>query len=89
LRDEVRSYKVILDGTEVGRIKSREIFEADISPGEHVLRLRIDWTGSPEIVFDVADGEVVEFSCGPKGSPVSVLLRMFGRSNWVSLERTS
>ena len=62
--DRLRSYEVLLDGNLVGRINAGEVFEYDISPGEHGLQLKIDWCGSPTLDFAIEDGEVIDFECG-------------------------
>ena len=58
--DRLRSYRVIVDGNDVGRIRAGEAWEYDVSPGHHTIRLRIDWTGSPSLAIQFSPGEVVE-----------------------------
>jgi hypothetical protein len=87
--DEWRTYRVVLDGRLVGRIASREIFEIDTEPGRHVLELRIDWTGSRAIAFDLAATEVAEFECYPSGNLLTRIPRLFGRHGWIVLKRAN
>lgn len=67
-RDLIRSYKIVLDGEVVGKIKQKREATIDVAPGEHTLRMKIDWTGSPEIPFTISAGETLEFVCRPAGT---------------------
>jgi hypothetical protein len=46
-------YKVVIDGEEVGRIGDGDELDIPVSPGEHSLRLKIDWTGSKQLEFSL------------------------------------
>jgi len=41
-RDLVRSYRVLLDGGEVSRIKRGQTFEFNVMPGPHTIQLALD-----------------------------------------------
>lgn len=68
-RDIFRSYKVIIDGQEAGRIKRGQRLEFPLTPGRHVIFLRIDWCSSPRLELDVQPGQTVRLVCAPGGSP--------------------
>lgn len=87
--DRARAYKVLIDGGEVGRIAAGEEQDHALAPGEHTLRVVIDWTGSPSITFSVADEESIAFTCQPSsGLAIVKILRSFvQRDSWVVLER--
>lgn len=57
------TFDVNLDGTRVGSIELHESLERAIGPGRHTLRIHKGRYSSPELAFDVADGDVAEFRC--------------------------
>lgn len=85
-RDLMRSYVVVLDGKQVGRVGKGEEVTVAIAPGRHVVRARIDWTGSPEIEFTVEAGGRAAFCVGAAGGPFR-LDQMFSRGRYLTLER--
>ena len=70
-RDLLRAYKVEIDGTVVGKIRRGETMRHDLSPGRHVVRLKIDWCASREVALDGAADE--RLICGPGGGPFAAL----------------
>lgn len=56
-------FEVSVDGITLGSIENHDTFEAQIDPGRHVLRLDKGRYASRNFMFDVADGEVVDFIC--------------------------
>jgi hypothetical protein len=67
-RDRLRSYRVILDGTQVAKIKRGQAIELPVAAGRHDLLLEIDWCSSPTVIVDAQPGEVIRFSCAPANS---------------------
>ena len=61
--DLFRSYKILLNDREVGRVKNGKVFEFDVQPGAHCLQLQIDWCFSNPVKFECQD-ELIEFECG-------------------------
>ena len=59
--DRLRAYKVIVDGKTAGEIRNGETKEFPISRGQHDLLLKVDWCGSKNIQFTVADGDALTF----------------------------
>ena len=45
--DLIRTYRVVIDDVEVGKLRPMRPFRCDLAPGEHTLQIRIDSTGSP------------------------------------------
>jgi hypothetical protein len=60
---EWRSYKVMVDGSVVSRIKQGQTIEVSVSPGRHHLRLKVDWAGSPELAVETGAGQRADFVC--------------------------
>jgi hypothetical protein len=87
-RDWLRSYTVILDGLELGRVKRGQRIETAVSPGSHVATLKIDWCSSPPLTFFVSPGEIAILSCRPGGSLLSSPWQMvFARGRYVAIDR--
>lgn len=61
--DRLRSYRVELDGKIIDQIKDGEFKSFDVGPGKHSLRLKIDWARSNKVVFEMEEGEDVDFVC--------------------------
>ena len=75
--DRVRDYVVILDGREIGRIADGENKTFAVPPGEHELRLKIDWCGSNTAKFKLNAGEQVAFDCGSSLRGPKLFLSLF------------
>ncbi|MGD0255858.1 MAG: DUF4190 domain-containing protein [Acidimicrobiales bacterium] len=93
-RDRYRSYKVLVDGAEVGTVRNGETTDFGISAGHHEVRIKLDWAGSNLLSLDVGVGEVAHLECEPGGSAITALfdtvvaLCTKGRS-WIKLRRVS
>lgn len=57
--DQLRAYRVIVDGQESGRTSNGETKALPVAAGPHVVQLRIDWSGSKPLKVDVAQGSAV------------------------------
>ena len=66
-RDKLRAYKIVVDGVAVGSVANGEAADVAMEPGRHTLRFQIDWAASPTIEFDLDDGHIVTYRCGPNG----------------------
>jgi hypothetical protein len=85
-RDRWRRYRVLIDGELAGLIGHGETEEFDVSPGQHVVQLKVDWCGSPPLSLDDVGTEGVELTCGPDYSPWFPLWRaIFRPGHWISL----
>jgi len=52
-----RSYKVFIDGKEVGKLDNGGSEEFLIEPGLHKVQCKINWCSSPELELEVKEGE--------------------------------
>ncbi|GMU84613.1 MAG: hypothetical protein AMXMBFR47_44820 [Planctomycetota bacterium] len=59
-----RKFRVILDGSEIGRIKRGTTETYEVAPGEHELVVKIDWVSAEPVTFRCEPGEHVRFVCG-------------------------
>jgi hypothetical protein len=64
-RDRYRSYRIVLDGNVVGKVRAGAEAVLPVEPGPHSLVLRIDSTGSSIEFFNVLPGQTVTFTCYP------------------------
>ena len=87
-KDRLRRYTVILDGTEVGKLRNGEAIELAVAPGLHHLLIKIEFVGSDPIQFAVASGEEAHFVCRATASNIiEMILSLAGNRPWVRLER--
>jgi hypothetical protein len=68
-----RSYRVVLDGTTVARVKHGKSARIDVAAGHHELHLAIDWTRSPPVELDLREGEEALVRCWARANPFTVL----------------
>lgn len=68
LTDHLRSYKVVLDGSVVSRLRPGESCTLDVSPGTHELFLKIDWGRSKKVNVNLESGQTTQFLCAPRGN---------------------
>lgn len=55
----LRDAAILIDDKKVGVVGNGKTFEAELSPGRHVLRARMDWIRSPPINIEaLADSDV-------------------------------
>ena len=88
--DRVRAYKVMLDGQQVGEIRNGETKSFPVPAGAHALHLKIDWTTSQPVTFDVAPGDTIRFACSPKGNALSAMVfALLTPKKYLKLERES
>src|ERR1700681_1786652 len=92
---KARTWQVVIDGGIVGSISNQQTVELPVEPGRHTLRVRsMENLLSPEVSFEVTDGQVVGFSCHPRSlTPliftrwtVWLLATMVKNDLWISLK---
>lgn len=80
--DRYRSFIIILDNQNVGKVKNADTFALPIEPGKHTLYLRIDWCRSAVIEFSVEGSEEIKFTCGPARVGWKILLSLLYATIW-------
>jgi hypothetical protein len=73
--NSARSYRVLIDGEAVTRVKYGKTVSVAAAPGRHELQLAVDWARSPKLQLDLADGQELRIRCGPYGNPLMSLFR--------------
>lgn len=83
----IRSYRVILDGKTVGRVKSGESLTLTTTPGKHELHFAIDWCRSRREVFGLDEEAAVYARCWPRANPLtSLFFGTFGRARYIGIK---
>jgi hypothetical protein len=72
-QDRLRSYQVLVDGLEVGKVKHGGTWRMDMPIGAHTVQLKIDWKRSPSVAIDVQPGATVALECGHVGGVVEAI----------------
>jgi hypothetical protein len=89
--DQLRDYRVVCDGVELGRISAGTSREFAISPGTHRLVLKIDWCTSNELAFSIGIEQLLRFSCGSNLRGLRLLLAFYyatlGRTRYLWLRQ--
>ena len=85
-RDRFRRYELLLDGQAAGPVKNGEVIELLVAPGQHVLKVKIDWKGSDEKRFTIEANQTAEFRCAPAGPASAGLTDVSSKDRpWVDL----
>lgn len=59
--DRARAYSIILDSQKIGELHNGEKKEFSIKSGLHKIAMKIDWCGSKEMIFTVAENQTLLF----------------------------
>lgn len=57
--DRFRSYRVLLDGEDLGKLRVGGVLHAEVSDGPHVIEAQIDWCSSEPFEFDAVGDQVI------------------------------
>jgi hypothetical protein len=87
-RDRLRSYRLIMDGVQMGTLSRGSSLRYEVAPGQHHICLRVDWCRSRVLKFDVQPGETVSFICAASaGSWRALYDASLGWRRYISLNR--
>ena len=84
--DRFRAYNVAVDGQVIGHIRRGEEKVFEVTPGQHQVQLRIDWTRSKPLQIETHSGEEVRLSCRPRNPLLALYWITFGWRRYVILE---
>jgi hypothetical protein len=91
-QDRMRSYRVYVDGVEVAQVANGAEVQTAITPGEHVVQLKIDWCRSKSLNVNVRPGESLTLECGPNSTPLLALVfitLLHGQYLWLRQSETA
>ena len=87
--DRVRDYRVLLDGSEIGRIANGETESFEIVPGQHRLAIKVDWCATDAINFLAVQDQITTFNCGSNLRGANLIFALyyvlFARSKYLWL----
>lgn len=86
VRDELRRYTVLIDGSKVGRVGSGQVVLFEIPAGVHQVKLRIDWCSSREVQVEVHPGETATLAASARPIGRNPLQGVFKPSQYIILE---
>jgi len=86
-QDREYPYRVLIDGRQRAEVGDDATVQIGLTPGEHLVRLRVKWCGSPDLPFTIAPGEIVRMQCRPNVRPLLALLYItLWRNDYIALE---
>ena len=89
MRDRLRPYKVMIDGERSGTVADDHSEDFAVAPGEHIVQLRLDWTGSRTVQVNVGSEETIILTATAHKSTKSSLGDFFHslthREDWIEL----
>ncbi len=65
--NRARGIKIVLNGKDLGKIANGQTRETELPAGEYTLKAKIDWCGSNDFRFHVADGDTKEVTLASFG----------------------
>ena len=86
--DRLRSYKIFVNGAQVGTIPVNDEFDVQVPAGRMTVEARIDWTRSAPLEIDAAEGQTVELEVANDWSPMLAIWAVtFGAYSYLTLRR--
>lgn len=82
--DRWRSYWIDIDGRPVGKIRLGQRLVIPVTAGRHIVRARINWTGSPKVLVDLPGGGEVVLNVHNAGTPLNTP-QVLSRDKWLAL----
>jgi hypothetical protein len=65
--DRGRAYEIIVDGEPTGSVRPGRELSLALQPGQHVVRARLDWTGSADVPVHLGPGATVRLVVRSRG----------------------
>lgn len=84
-RDSLRRYAVVVDGLKAARLGPHEMLDLVIAPGQHWVRLRVDWSGSRKVRTTVGPDEVVTIRVVDQGA-LMAFFDAFSLTRYIQVE---
>ncbi|HEU5381738.1 MAG TPA: hypothetical protein VFV38_40475 [Ktedonobacteraceae bacterium] len=85
LSDLLRSYKIFIDGKQVGSIRHGKHCSFDVAPGHHEVFLTIDWASSQRLSLTLAPGKQINLVCQAKNPLLAVYNVTAGSKDYIKL----
>ncbi len=88
-RDSLRAYQVEIDGQRVGKLRPGQVKDFPVLPGEHGIRLMVDWCSSPVRIVRLSPGQWTHFVCRPNGWFFEVWRIFFSAGDYIRLDQAA
>lgn len=66
--DRARAYQILVDGSVKGSVRCGRELALALPPGRHLVRARLDWTGSETVPVHLGPGATVRLRVEPRGA---------------------
>lgn len=83
--DLFRSYKVLVDGEQIGSVKRGRSLSFPVAAGKHEVHLEINWCRSPSLEVEVRPGETSNLVCWPTFQAWRAQTALANPDKWISL----
>jgi len=85
--DRARDYRVLVDGQQRALLGNDATVQLPVTPGEHKVRMQIDWCRSRDLTVNIRHGEIVRLECQANSNPLAMLLYItIWRANYIALK---
>jgi hypothetical protein len=85
--DRAREYRVLVDGQQRALLGNDATVQLPVTPGEHKVRMQIDWCRSRDLTVNIRHGEIVRLECQANSNPLAMLLYItIWRANYIALK---
>jgi len=63
----LRNLNIFMDGEKIGSVGILKTVEFEVTPGDHEIYVKMDWTESPKERFTIGSGETLDLGVKAKG----------------------
>src|SRR5438876_8629167 len=86
--DVLRSYRIIINGSEVGTIASNAVLELEIPSGPLTIEARVDWGRSRPLMIEAVPDQRIEIEVSNHwGAPLAIWASTFGCRSYLALKQ--
>ena len=86
LVDMLRSYRILVNGKEAGKISHNSALEISVAPGPVTIEARLDWTRSQPLTINAVPGQTLEIEVRNHwGASRALWAISFGRNSYLLL----
>ena len=81
--DKFRSYTILINNKEMGKIKVNQSLEFDLEEGIHTIRFTIDWCSSQELKFEISKEYETIIECWSNANVFNLLETLIDKDNHI------
>jgi hypothetical protein len=83
--DRLRTYKVRIDGEEVGDLQHGDEQTFEVQPGRHEIQLAVDWGRSQPVQLELAGEDQAQLLCHGRNPFLALYWITAGRNRYIAL----